>query len=234
MNFGAESLLIAFAFLLPGFLSSRLIDARTPSMGREQSAFEETAESLLRSIYIHFCIAAFFLAVFQFLVLPRNPSLIRDTMDRGIAGYLSSKPMEFAWFALLWFLLAFLLALVFGCKWDPLHIISDKLAKSTGTLTEDPFYLLRQSAYDRRKTENQLAQLWMQVRMGSGSVYQGEFMFGGYRTDGQSRELLLTNVIHYPASNFSNPERFDYVFIDTSNCISIESKVCLPSLSNDN
>ena len=57
MTLELETLLVALAFLLPGFLASRLIAAKTPAVGRQPSAFEETLESLLRSMSIHLIIA---------------------------------------------------------------------------------------------------------------------------------------------------------------------------------
>ena len=58
MTLELEGLLITLAFLLPGFLASRLIAARTPAVGRRPTAFEETLESLLRSVYINLVVAA--------------------------------------------------------------------------------------------------------------------------------------------------------------------------------
>lgn len=225
MQIGFESLLVAIAFVLPGFLTSRLVEARTPAAGRERSVFEETAESLLRSSYIHLVIALALLTALQVFVLPGRPDLLTQIPDSASQFEMAAVTVPASWFVLGWLLLSYLLAFVFGYWWDPLDVGLNRLVAKTGLLTEDPFYLLREAVAERRAAGEFGVGIWLQARMENGSVYQGEFMFGSYRHPEKSRELLLANARYYQPRTGRVPEEFDFVFIDTENCLSLDFRL---------
>jgi len=224
MDFGIDSLLIAMAFILPGFLTSRLVSARTPSVGRETSTFDETSESLLRSVYINFVsgvlvFGVFFVSACFFRVLPSLQSQIRL---QGFVGFLNTHLDYLITIVAIWLAGSFAVAVFFGSKWDPLDILLKKLSKKTGTVSEDPLYILRQEVIDLRGEGKTNSQLWIQVRLKNSGIYQGEFVFAGYRRDSLSREVLLTHVKYFP--NNSDPFiACDYVFLDLANSESVEA-----------
>ncbi len=227
---GFENLLVALLFLLPGFLTSRLISARTPALGKEASDFQDTLGSLLRSVYIHLFIAPIFIILIWYFRFLNNATLSDAVFNGGLQVYYVTRPFEVTILLFVWLFSSFLLALFFGYKWDPLEALFLKLVNKTGTESEDLFYQLRKNTEERRKKGQKNNQLWMQVRLKNSCVYQGEFSFIGYRHDGMSRELLLTNVTYISnaiqetesisAQNIST--KFDFVYIDISNCESIE------------
>jgi hypothetical protein len=104
MDLGFESLLITIAFILPGFITTRLLFARTPSVGTKQSLFQETTESLLRSVYINLIVGSLLLLVVQFIYIPTHQDIFssgfRDHMANffihpGIPFWLSLGPASF-------------------------------------------------------------------------------------------------------------------------------------------
>ncbi len=211
------------SFILPGFLTSRLVSARTPSVGREISTFDETSESLLRSVYINFVsgilvIGVFFVSAGCFRVLPSLQSQIRLL---GFIGFLKTQLDYLIIIVAIWLAASFAVAVFFGSKWDPLDVLLKKLSKKTGTVSEDPLYILLQKVIGLRNEGKKKSQLWIQVRLKNKSIYQGEFVFAGYRRDSLSREMLLTHVKYF----LENSNQFiacDYVFLDLANSESVE------------
>jgi hypothetical protein len=122
MTFGLEDLLIAMIFLLPGFLSSHLISAKTPAVSRAISPFEETLQSLLRSVVIHFLIAPVAIVSVYFVSLKADVVLIDRIYREGIQAYYLVRPFEVTVVLFLWLLVSFLLALIFGYIWDPISV----------------------------------------------------------------------------------------------------------------
>lgn len=228
MPLESETLLIALAFLLPGFLASRLIAARTPAVGRQPSAFEETLESLLRSVSIHLLITPLVLVIVRFVLLRDDPLLLARIYSEGLQFYYGVRPLEVSLLLFVWLVAAFLIALLFGCKWDPIESVLQHLARGVGALSEDPFYLLQQRVVDRRKQGHAECQLWVQARLKNGYTYRGEIVFIGYRDEGKSRELLLANAKFFPypvqATDElrSSPKLYDFALVDTANCESLE------------
>lgn len=228
MTFGIEGLLTALAFLLPGFLTSRLISARTPAVGKDISAFQETFESLLRSVYIHLIIAPIVFVIVKYILIKGDFILISRINSEGIQAYYLARPFQVTLLLFVWLFFAFVLALVFGSVWDPLEALFNRLVKKTGTSSEDVFYQLRDYVAKRREHGEEDCQLWIQARLKNGYTYQGEFVFAGYRQDGLSRELMLTHVkfFPYPAQTAEQvkgePKLYDFVLIDVANCNSLE------------
>jgi len=161
MSIEFNNLLIALIFLLPGFLTSRLISARTPVIGRQTSTFQETLESLLRSVYIHLVIAPFFFAIIWYFFLKKYPSILANISKDGFQPFYSAWPLETAILSFGWLLVAFLLAVLFGYKWDPLDILFLKLTNKTGTKSVDLFYQLRQYEAARQSVNQENNQLWV-------------------------------------------------------------------------
>src|SRR5215216_5262658 len=94
MSIEFNNLLVALVFLLPGFLTSRLLAARTPAMGREVSIFQETFESLLRSVYIHLIIAPIVYFVVLHLVAKNDTAVIDTILRNGIQAYYLAQPLQ--------------------------------------------------------------------------------------------------------------------------------------------
>lgn len=228
MEFGFESFVIALVFFLPGFFTSRLIAARTPAIGKEISIFQETLESLFRSVYIHLAIIPLIFIIVRFLILQKNPLLLARVYQEGIQVYYSVHPIETLAISFFWLCAAFLLALFFGYKWDPIETLFAKLAKKTGTASEDIFYQLREFTVKERESGKEDYQLWIQARLKNGYTYRGELVFAGYRRENLSRELMLTNVkfFPYPVQTTEQPKAeprlYDFVLIDMANCDSLE------------
>lgn len=227
MNIGFESLLITISFILPGFITTRILKVGTASVGKKQSIFEETTESLLRSVYINILIGSLLVLFFQFIFIPSRKDLFLNSIKEGFKSVSVNEPFLLVWFFIIWVTASFLLATLFGYFWDPLNSVTEQLSKSTGTLTEDPYYLIRMSASQKRK-ENNNTQLWVRSRMTDGSQYQGEFVFGGYRSEGSTRELLLSEAIYYQAGHIKPSEKLDFVLVDTANCKSVEFIIVQP------
>jgi hypothetical protein len=228
MDINLESFLIAILFLLPGFLTSRLILARTPAAAEAPSAFQETAESLLRSAIVHILIAAIALPI-VYLLLPRvQPSLLPAIWEEGVLEYFKARQELIPAIIGLWVVLAFAIAAAFGYFWDPLDFLRDKLHRSRGTITYDLMYLLADAVTSARLTDPS-SQLWIQVRTSTGHTYQGEFVYGSYRAKDLSRELLMSAVTHFsPRLDKALPppsELLDYALLDLSKCDGIEAKI---------
>lgn len=69
MELSLESLIVALVVIVPGFLTSYLVNARTPAMGESVSAFWETLESLLRSLIIQILALPILGVILRFVVL---------------------------------------------------------------------------------------------------------------------------------------------------------------------
>jgi len=228
MTFGIEGLLIALSFLLPGFLTSRLISARTPAAGREVSAFQETFESLLRSVCIYLIITPIIFILVKNIFISGDSALISRINNEGVQAYYVARPFQSTLVLFGWLFSAFLLALIFGYKWDPLEALFSQLVKRTGSASEDIFYQLSKQVISRREQGHSKYQLWIQARLKNGYTYRGEFYFAGYRHDGSSRELILTNVKFFPypvqagEDIKGEPKLYNFVLIDVANCDSLE------------
>jgi hypothetical protein len=228
MSVDFNNLLVALVFLLPGFLTSRLIAARTPAVGREVSTFQETFESLLRSVYIHLIIAPIIYLLIMFLIVKNDISIINGIVRDGLQVYYLAHPFQVVTLLFLWLVSAFLLATFFGYKWDPLHVLFSSLVKKTGTRSEDIFYQLREFVVRRRNDGEKDFQMWIQARLKNGYTYQGEFYFVGYHHDGMSRELMLKSATFFPypaqieGQMQSAPKHYDFVFLEVENCESLE------------
>ena len=228
MTFGIESLIIALSFLLPGFLTSSLISARTPKAIKEMSAFQETFDSLLRSVYIHLLISPFIYILVKYVFVSGDSALISRINNEGVLAFYSERPFQASLLLFGWLVSAFILAIVFGYKWDPLEILFSQLVKKTGSASEDIFYQLSKQVVNLREQGHPNYQLWIQARLKNGYTYRGEFYFAGYRHEGSSRELVLTNVKFFPYSvqvgedTRREPRLYNFVLIDVANCDSLE------------
>ena len=234
MEFGVDTLIIFLAFILPGFLTSRLIAVRTPALGRQPSPFEETSESLLRSVYIHLIIAPIIFTSLRFYLVRVSPDILQKIYDNDLLLYVNGRPFLVVFAIFVWLIMAFGLALFFGYRWDPLDYIGSRLVDKTGTVTEDPYYQLRKIVANKREEGDELTQLWLQVRLKNGYTYRGEFTFISYDKEGHGRELLLANVKFFPfpvqtSDELSSaPKNYDFVFLNTANCESIEVMITNP------
>ena len=209
-------------------MTSRLIAARTPAVGKEASVFQETFESLLRSVCIHLLIIPFVIVLVKYNLLKGDFDLIDRINNEGIQAFYLARPFQVILILFGWLILAFVLAFVFGYWRDPLEFWFNRLVKKTGTSSEDVFYQLRDYVAKRRESEEVDCQLWIQARLKNGYTYQGEFAFAGYRQDGLSRELMITNVTFfpYPAQTGEQPKGetklYNFVIIDVANCDSLD------------
>jgi len=229
MSIDFSNLLVTLVFLLPGFLTSRLISGRIPAVGRDVSAFQETLESLLRSVYIHLLIAPMFFVVVWYFFVRNDADLLNQINKSGLQAYYLVRPFETIILLLGWLFTAFLLAVIFGYWWDPLEALLSRLVNKTGTRSEDIFYQLREYAVDRKVNGKSHTELWIQARLKNGYTYRGKLVFAGYRRDGMSRELMLADVRSFPfpvqttEQVISVPKIYDFVLIDFANCDSLEA-----------
>ena len=235
MDIGLESFLVALLFVLPGFLTSRLIDARTPAASSQPSAFHETADSLLRSAIVHILIVLVIFPVLYAALVSFSPSTIPAMRSEGVPRFFASRPDLIPIVAALWSLVAFSIAGFFGFKWDPLQVLLSRLNKGQGTITDDLMSLLV-SALHRARNRDPRSQLWVQVRTATGHTYQGEFVFGSYRVKDLNRELLLAAVTHFsPPADKTSPapqEAIDYALLDLSKCDPVEARIIPSSASS--
>ena len=230
MAFELEGLLIALAFLLPGFLTSRLIAARTPVAAQKAGTFEETLNSLLKSVSIHLIIGliVLVLAAVRFLLVKNGHALLSRTYSEALQAYYGARPVEVLSVLFGWLVAAFVVALLFGCIWDPIEYLLQRLATRSGKLSVDPLSLPTKRMMERREQGQENCQLWVQVRLKNGCMYQGELKTVGYRDKDKSRELLLENLEFFsdPAQATDEPcfprNLYDFVFIDFANCESLE------------
>lgn len=226
MDIGFEGLLISLAFILPGFLTSTLVIARTPLGIKPPTLFAETFESLLRSVYINLIAGP--LAIFLFLYA--NPTVegsLIQLADEGLNSYLSAHPIEISVLIALWLVSALILATIFGYIWDPLDYLTKRLKSNYGTNEIDPWYMLREDVQSVRGKEHEQYQFWVQTRLKNGDIYQGEFAFVSLREENESRELLLRSASYLPNADQvegqeNTKQKYDAVLIDTENCSSIE------------
>ena len=182
----------------------------------------------MRSVYIDLIVASLLLLVVQFLFIPSRQDIFSSSFRVGIANIAQHEPFLLIWFFIIWLISSFVLAFLFGYFWDPLHYFMERLVQSTGTLTEDPLYLIRTFTQEKRVSENNLSQLWVRPRMKDGGQYQGEFVFGGYRSEETSREIVLSQAIYYPPGSQQPSKKMDFVFLDTSNCIGVDFIIVQP------
>lgn len=228
MEFGIDTLIIFLAFILPGFLTSRLIAVRTPALGRQPSPFEETSESLLRSVYIHLIISPVIFVTLRYYLVRVNPDTLQRIFNDGLLLYVNGRPFLVVLVLFIWLIMAFGLAFIFGYIWDPLDYVGSRLVDKIGTVTEDPYYQLRQTVSSKRAEGDEFVQLWMQARLKNGYTYRGELAFVSFKKDGNGRELMLANVKFFPFSVQTSDvacieqKNYDFVFLDTANCESIE------------
>lgn len=217
-----ESLLFSIAFLLPGFITTRLLDARTPSKGRKTSIFEETTTSLLRSVYINITVAIIVGVLAQFQILPIQSDLLASFITDWPPNLTPEQSLIVITFAAAWLVASFCIGGAFGYWWDPLHSFSERLVRGIGTISDDPLYVISQVVAQKRDSGRASTQLWVQARMKNGAIYQGEFLYGGFPREEQDRELVLKGAIFYARPSSKPSPELDFVFLDTSNCSSIE------------
>lgn len=227
MGFNLEALLIGLAFILPGFLTSSLVISRTPAVIKHPSAFVETFESLLRSVYINLIVGP--ISIFIFLKgKPPIEGALEQLLNDGVLAYILARPVQVSFLLFGWLTAALLLATLFGYYWDPLDYLSRRLKSNIGTEANDPWYLLRKDVQSKREQGHDKFQFWVQTRLKNGDAYQGEFSFVSFRDESENRELLLRNVRFLPHSEQQDegpetpPLYYDAVFIDIENCDSIE------------
>ncbi len=228
MPVGLESLVIVVAFIVPGFLTSKLIASKTPRRRIESSTFEDTAESILRSVYINLLVAALALLLYHGYFRSQAIPEIQQLQSAGPVKFGQNHPLIAIQVSLIWLAVAFAFATFFGAVWDPLYALMNRLSKFYGGLSEDAFALIRGYALSRRKESGLPSQVWIRARINSGTVYQGEFVFASFKEPGQDRELLLTNVSYLQQDSTEkgdqSDQRLDFVLIELSSGDSIEFK----------
>jgi hypothetical protein len=239
MTFNFEALLVTLAFILPGFLTSRLVESRTPARLRQASAFSDTIESLVRSVYLQ---AILGVGVIALLVVLRalNSELHTCMFQQGIQACVTQHPVQaFAMF-IIWLIATLGLATIFGAYWDPLDYAYRKIGSKVGNESKDIFYIPMEFATLQRKRGLVGYQLWLQVRLKNGYTYRGELSQVSLPASGENRELLLSHVnfFPYPAQVEGPlscpPHKYDHVYINVANCESIEmlyANANLPSLT---
>jgi len=226
MTIDLESLATAIAFIVPGFLTSKLISSRSPRRAIQSSAFEDTAESILRSIYINLVVASIVALLYHVYFKRLGDPLVMQLEAKGPVGFAVANPLVAIQISLLWLVAAFALAAIFGALWDPLHFFMQLLSKSRGGLSEDALGLLRRLTIKRREQTGKPSQLWIKARMESGAVYRGEFVSSSFRDNNQERELLLANATYIAPTNDGNTnapgEEIDFVLLNLSRAFSTE------------
>lgn len=230
MTLQLEGLLVAVVLLLPGFLTSRMIAARTRSVGEPRiSALEMTLDSLLRSVFIHLIIAPIALVVLRFHLTRNHPLVLAYVLySKGPKGYYDTLPVEVLHVLYIWLLLAFLIALFFGYQWDPINQLLLRLRTSAKNLRQDPFWIVTDRLAEIEQHRQESLQLWIQARLKNGSIYQGEYVFVGYRDQQESRELLLAHATRLPPPAVAAdeprlpPKYYEFVHIDVGNCESLD------------
>jgi hypothetical protein len=227
MQINLETLLVALAFIVPGFLTTRLIESRTPVLKRETSVFVETSVSLLRSVYINIIIGILFLPeLWIFLALGR---LVLDLPWENPLSIATEHPFIAIFLLIFWISAALILAIIFGFFWDPIDFLDGQLSAKSGIELNDPFQRLISEVKSYRKGGDPKSQVWLQARLKDGSIYQGEFDFVSWRSKEENREVFLRNVRYFPAAvsseEISNTEPFELfygAYINTMNCQSID------------
>jgi hypothetical protein len=185
-------------------------------------------ESLLRSVYIHIILAPFVFTLVKYIFIGGDFALISRINNEGMQAYYLARPFQATLVLFGWLFFAFVLALIFGYKWDPLEALFSYLVKQTGSASEDIFYQLIKQVINQREQGRGKYQLWIQARLKNGYTYRGEFYFAGYRHNGLSRELVLANVKFYPypvqigENPAGEPKLYNFVLLDAANCDSLE------------
>ncbi len=233
MEFGVDSVLLAIIFLLPGFLTSTLVVARTPAKPPQPSAFEETAQSLLRSAYIHLFLAAAVTLFATIALLARSPTASPDLDFASLTALLSEHPLPAIGLIVIWLAAAFTLAIIFGCWRDPLDSLANNLHKGAGKVSEDAFHLLTQEVKTRRSGGAEGLQLWVQATTTEDHIFQGQFFYASYQESDQPRELLLANAFHFDPPRNKEPRRKtgpqDFVFLPMDSCHVLEFRIVDPN-----
>jgi hypothetical protein len=237
MAFNFEALLVTLVFILPGFLTSRLVESRTPARSRQTSAFSDTIESLVRSVYLQ---AILGVGVIVLLIILRalNSELHACIFQQGIQACSAQHPVQAFTVLITWLIATLGLATLFGAYWDPLDYAYRKIGAKVGNEFKDLFYMPVEIASLQRKQGNARYQLWLQVRLKNGYTYRGELNQVSLPANGENRELLLSHVKFFPypaqvegAPNYP-PRTYDHVYIDMANCESIEMLYSKPTITS--
>jgi hypothetical protein len=232
MELGVDSILLAIAFLLPGFLTSSLVIARTPAKPPKLSAFEETAQSLLRSAYIHLFLAATVTILASALLLAAGSRSFPDLDLSALTALLAAHPLPTAALLVLWLAAAFGLAILFGYWRDPLDSLTKRLHKGAGKVSEDAFHLLTEEVKVRRNSGAEGLQLWVQATTTENHIFQGQFFYASYQEADQPRELLLAKAFHFEPPRKTAPRRKtgpqDFVFLPMDSCHALEFRIVDP------
>ena len=97
MNFTAETLAIAIAFILPGFLANRLADYYSTSDARQESAFEATLSSLAISagvLFIQAILASIALAILWIYFRSTFDHFeLNKLVDEGLESHFRAQPL---------------------------------------------------------------------------------------------------------------------------------------------
>jgi hypothetical protein len=228
MEFGVDSILLGIIFLLPGFLTSTLVVARTPAKPPKLSAFEETAQSLLRSAYIHLVLAAA-VALFTTIVLLAGKTAPPELDLTSLTALVSAHPLPAAGLIIIWLMAAFLLAVIFGSWRDPLDSLTKRLHKGAGKVSEDAFHLLTEEVKARREAGAPGLQLWVQATSTENHIFQGQFFYASYQEADQPRELIPANAFHFEPPRKKEPRRKtgpqDFVFLPMESCHALEFRI---------
>lgn len=232
MEFGLNSVLLAIIFLLPGFLTSTLVNARTPAKPPSLSAFHETAQSLLRSAYIHLLLGLIVVSASLCLSSALAYSVPSNLDAAYFVALISANPIPTTLIGLAWLTAAFFLAAFFGSWKDPLDSLVKRLHKEAGKVSEDAFHLLTEEVEARRRSGAEGVQLWVQATTTADHVFQGQFFYASYPDAEQPRELLLAQVLHYDPVSAKPPRRktgpHDFVYLRMDSCHALELSVVDP------
>ena len=222
MDINLETLFVTLAFILPGFLVTRLVSARSPATPESQTVFHETLESLLRSVFLN--VIAF---PITFLFLQESlfgADALNEVRSHGIEWLLQNKPFESEYLFFLALIASLIIALLTGIFWDPLDAIYKRLNTQVGKKDEDPVIRVVNELI-RVRSEGQVnAQVWVQARLKNGNIYQGQLAHLSFADQDNSRELLLDQAVFYPEKlpGDYSPQTKGYVLINTRDLDSIE------------
>lgn len=232
MEFGVDSILLAIVFLLPGFLTSTLVVARTPAKPPKLSAFEETAQSLLRSAYIHLLLAATVILLGTAILLVSRRPIPPDLDVPSLTALLRAHPLPAAALVVSWLAAAFALATLFGYWHDPLDHLAKRLHKGAAKVSVDAFHLLTEEVKARRKGGSEGLQLWVQATTTQNHIFQGQFFYASYQEADQPRELILAKAFHFGPPRKKAPRHKtgpeDFVFLPMESCHALEFRISNP------
>lgn len=220
-----ETLFISIAFILPGFLTSRLVISKLPAPEKKPKPFVEVTESLLRSTYINLVVVTFLFIVIRYWIL--SPNDRSDIVQSGIAMFIRNYPFELVTLLIVWLILDLLLATFFGLKWDPLEYLYTKLHNSAGTKDVDLWHILREVLAHKAETIPKDVKIWAKARLKNGNIYVGGVHYVSFPEDGQPRELLLEKVYFFPDEKSFNENQgvsppSGAVIFNLADCDSIE------------